>query len=93
MEKFNNSDFVKLVSKETGYAQKDIKAVLEAVSDVALDIISRDDAVVVFPGLTLTATYVPETTRRNPRTGEAVLVQPHHKPKAKFGAKYKEALK
>lgn len=37
MEKFNNSNFVKLVSKETGYAQKDIKAVLEAVSDVALD--------------------------------------------------------
>lgn len=93
MEKINNANFVKLISKETGYAQKDIKAVLEAASDVALDIIKKDDAVIVFPGVTLTATYVPETKKRNPRTGDAVIVAPHHKPKAKFGTKYKEALK
>ena len=93
MNKINYSEFVKQVSKKTGYAQKDVKEVLNVASDIALENMQDGTAVSVFSGVTFEPRFIAEATRRNPRTGESVLVAAHKKPKAKFGAKYKEALK
>lgn len=93
MNKISYSDFVKQISKKTGYAQKDVKEVLNTASDIALEDLQTGDSVNVFNGLTLETRFVAEATRRNPRTGASVLVPAHRKPKAKFGSKYKEAIK
>ena len=93
MNKMNYTDFVKKISKKTGYAQKDVKEVLNTVSEVALDLLREGTTVNIVPSITLEARYVAESTKRNPRTGETVLVAAHKRPKAKFGKLYKDGLK
>jgi nucleoid DNA-binding protein len=50
-EKINNREFVKQISKETGYAQADIKAVLESATDIVVKNLGEDKATAVFKGL------------------------------------------
>ena len=58
MEKINNSDFVRMVSKDTGYAQKDIFAVLESVSKLLLENLKDDKSTAVLKGMVVyPATY------------------------------------
>lgn len=50
-EKVNHSSFIKQVSKETGYAQKDIKTVLEAVADITVQNLNEDKSTTIVPGI------------------------------------------
>jgi len=93
MENINFADFVRQIAKKTGYPQKNIKEVLSVASDIALDDIKEGKSVNVFNGVKFEPLYVAQTRRLNPQTGAQILIPAHHKPKAKFGKRYKEALK
>lgn len=60
MEKnrMNNSDFIRELSKRTGYMQTDIKDVLEASADLIKENLSNDVTTVPFIGMIIyPATY------------------------------------
>lgn len=93
MGKINNKDFIRQISKKTGYTQNDIKAVINAVSDIVIDNLSDGNATTVFTGLIIEPRDVAATDKRNPRDGSVIHVPAHKAPKAKFGAKIKEAIR
>ena len=47
--KINYPDFIRQVSKKTGYSQLDIKAVLNAASDITIDNMQAGNSTVVLP--------------------------------------------
>jgi DNA-binding protein HU-beta len=82
----NKTEFVKAIATETGFTQKDVKAVLEAAQTVAYDAMAKEEEVKVFDGLTLVGQHKDATTARNPMTGDTVDVPAKTVPKARFGA-------
>lgn len=89
MEKVNKNDFVRMVSKRTGYAQADIRAVLETASNVAMDLLSDGKSVCIWAGVIFEPVDVPERDAINPRTRETIHVPARKRVKARFGTKYK----
>ena len=82
----NRADYVKAIAQETGYTQKDVKAVLEVAEKVAYAEMAQKGEVKVFNGLTLIGQFKEACVKRNPLTGEDVNVAEKVVPKAKFGA-------
>ena len=84
-------ELVKVVADKTGYTQKDVKAVMEAVQDVVFATI-KEDEVKLMDGITLSAVYKEATTARNPMDGSIVNVPAKYAPKCKFGKAIKDAI-
>lgn len=93
MAKINNKDFVKQISKKTGYTQSDIKAVISAASNIIIDNLVDGNSTVLFTGLTIEPRDVAATDKRNPRDGSVIHIPAHKAPKAKFGVRFKEAIR
>ena len=90
--KINNSNLIRLVAKQTGYAQKDIAEVLNATAEVVTNKLKDGDSVAVFKGVTFKSKYCEERVGRNPQTGDPVIIKAHYSPKVQFGKKWKEDL-
>lgn len=88
----NKTEFVKAIATETGFTQKDVKAVLEAAQVVAYDAMAKEEEVKVFDGLTLVGQKKPACVKRNPLTGQDVNVPEKIAPKAKWGKAAKDAV-
>ena len=84
-------ELVKVVADKTGFTQKDVKAVMEAVQDVVFATI-KEDEVKLMDGITLSAVYKEATTARNPMDGSIVNVPAKYAPKCKFGKAVKDAI-
>lgn len=82
----NKTEYVKAIATETGFTQKDVKAVLEAAQTVAYETMAKEEEVKVFDGLTLVGQKKPACVKRNPLTGQDVNVPEKVVPKARFGA-------
>lgn len=68
--KIGYCDFIKQISKDTGYAQKDIGAVLESAADVILRNLNDNKETAVFKGMVVyPATYKDEVTFPRARFG------------------------
>lgn len=87
----NKTELVKVVAEKTGYTQKDVKAVMEAVQEVVYSTIKTEE-VKLMDGVTLTSVYKEATTARNPMTGATVDVPAKYAPKCKFGKSVKDAI-
>ena len=80
-------DFIRLTSLKSGVTQKDIRIVIEAMSDIIFDVISREDSVKFGSVCTFSGVTRPAKTIRNPKTGEAKHVEEQHGcPKCKFSS-------
>jgi DNA-binding protein HU-beta len=90
--KINNSDFIRLISKKTKYAQKDVAEVLNSAAEIITDKLKDGDSVAVFKGVTFKSKYCEERVGRNPQTGDPVIIKAHYSPKVQFGKKWKEDL-
>lgn len=88
----NRAEYVKAIANATGYNQKDIKAVLEAAQDIAYGVMSKEEEVKIFDGLTLVGIKKPACVKRNPLTGQDVNVPEKIAPKAKWGKAAKDAV-
>ena len=87
----NRVEFVKAVATETGYTQKDVKAVIDAAQKVAYETMVKEE-VKIFDGLTLVGVHKDACVKRNPLTGEDVKVAAKVAPKAKWGKAAKDAV-
>lgn len=52
-EKVKNSDFIRQISKKTGYAQVDVGAVLNAASEVIVENLADGKSTSVFKGMVI----------------------------------------
>lgn len=91
--KINFSDFVKIISKRTGYAQADVKEVLNAVSAQLADNLAAGQDTTAIPGLTVGVTEAKERNGRNPQTGEAIIIPAHKKVRVVVAPRLKNAFK
>lgn len=87
----NKVELVKAVATKTGFTQKDIKAVMDAMQDV-VHATMKTEEVKIMDGITLEAVYKEAHEGRNPKTGETVKVPGKYAPRAKFGRAVREAL-
>lgn len=85
------TELVKVVAGKTGFTQKDVKAVMEAVQEVVFTTL-KDDEIKLMDGITLSSVYKEATTARNPQTGEPIAVDARYAPKCKFGKAIKDAI-
>lgn len=85
------TDLVKVVAGKTGFTQKDVKAVMEAVQEVVFTTL-KDEEIKLMDGVTLSSVYKEASTARNPQTGEIVAVDARYAPKCKFGKAIKDAI-
>lgn len=92
MEKMNYGDFVKTVAKSTGFTIKDIKEVLKAVENAAINLVHDGTEVRFTPSISIYTTERAARTGRNPKTGEAVQIPASKSLKAKFSASIKGAV-
>lgn len=69
-EKINNKDFIRAISRKTGFTQKDITDVLEAVSEITLENLNNGVETAILRGLIVyPATYKGEVTFPRARFG------------------------
>lgn len=70
-QKVNNKDFIRAISKETGFTQKDIADVLESAADLVISNLSNGIETAVFQGMVIyPATYNNEVTFPRARFGK-----------------------
>lgn len=87
----NKVELIKVIADKTGFTQKDVKTVMEAVQDVVFTTIKNEE-IKIMDGITLTSVYKEATTARNPMDGSVVNVPAKYAPKAKFGKAIKDAI-
>ena len=80
------------ISQKTGFAQKDIKFVLDSLRDTIVDVAKAEDEVKLFPGLTMCGVKKEARIARNPATGESVNVPSKIQLRAKVGDAMKRAI-
>jgi nucleoid DNA-binding protein len=88
---------IKKLSDVSGYYQKDIRAVLQALDEVVLECfedVSEDEDIVVqlVKGIRCGCKVVPERTRKDPRTQEDIICEATVKPFTKFSDDFREAI-
>ena len=88
----NRSDYVKAIATETGFTQKDVKAVLDAGQTIVYEAMAKEEEIKVFDGLTLVGVKKAACVKRNPLTGADVEVPEKIAPRAKFGKALKDAI-
>lgn len=91
VKKISTKDFVKKISKETGYTQKDINAVLEAAESVMISMLKDGDGVKIFKTLSIVPMITPAHTVKLPTT-EVIDIPDRITPKAKFSQSLKDFL-
>lgn len=92
----NKSELIKCIrTKVEDISQKDISAVLDALTSVVEDVVKADDKVAI-PGLgTFTVKNVPErrgTILLGGRAGEEYVIAAHKEPKFKLAKNFKNIL-
>ena len=90
-------DMVKRLSAKSGYYQKDIRVLLQAMDEVVFDALcevsdDNDVSVQLVQGIKVSVHVVPERDRVDPRTQEPVVVKATVKPACKFSQDYRLKL-
>ena len=90
------ADLIKSIgTKVENVSQKDISAVLDALSEVVVDVVKADDDVTI-PGIgKVSVKTVPERRGKimmGDRKGEEYVVPQHREPKIKLAKSFKEVL-
>lgn len=89
----NKIELVKEVSKATEKSQKDVALVLDSVVEVVKNTVKNGEDVKLTGFVTFASVDVPETTRRNPATGESMVSPAHKAVKAKVSSAFKKFVR
>lgn len=68
-------DFVRIVSFKSGITQKEIKTIIEVMSDTIRDVMDRNDSVKFGDLCTFYGTTREPRVARNPKTGEEINLE------------------
>ena len=88
----NKVELIKEVAGKTGFTQKDVKVVIEAIQGITFDTLAAGDEVKIMDGVSFMTVHKDARTARNPRTGETVMVDAKNAVRCKFGKAIKEAV-
>lgn len=81
----NKSDFIKEFAKNANLTQKDAREVTDAMFSTLFECMKNDEAgVTPITGVKFMTHHMEARNRRNPQTGEIVLVPAKDVPKVKF---------
>lgn len=88
---------IKKLSETSGYYQKDIKVLLQALDEVVFECFSdvtdeEDVSVQLVKGIKCGCKVVPERTRKDPRTQDDIVCGATVKPFAKFSDDFRVAI-
>ena len=86
------TDLVNYIAEEAGLSKADATKALEAVMSGIIKGLKEEKKVTITGFCTFTAKDKPESTGRNPRTGEPVTIAARTAVTVKIGSKLKEAL-
>lgn len=87
----NKVEMIKAIAERTGFTQKDVKVVMEAMQDVTFATVAHEE-VKLMDGVTLTVAERAARTGRNPQTGETLEIPAKVTPKCKFGKAIKDVI-
>ena len=89
------SELLKEISNKAAISQKEVISVLDALSEVVVDVVKADDDVTI-PGIgKVSVKTVPERRGKimmGERKGEEYVVPEHREPKIKLAKSFKEVL-
>ena len=80
----NKTDLVNVVMAETGLAEKDVKAVVNATLDAVSNALKESDKVQLIGFGTFEVKKVEARDGRNPQTGEAIKIDAHKRMQINF---------
>ena len=88
---------IKRLSDVSGYYQKDIRVLLQALDEVVFEYFNdvtddEDISVQLVKGIKCGCKIVPERTRKDPRTQEDIVCKATVKPFAKFSDDFRKAI-
>lgn len=87
-----SNKIIKMISENTSYTQKDIKAFLAAAEPVLLEALKAGESFKIMD-VTISLADVAERTARNLQTGEMMTVPAHKKVSFKPSKALKDAVK
>lgn len=95
---FTKKDIVVDLAERTGYYKKDLKFVLDELSDLISEYIGSATIdspvkITLISGIALGGKCVPEKEGTNPSTQEKMLIPEHVVPYAKFSGAFRNKLK
>lgn len=85
-------DFIKRLSKRSGYTQRDLEHVLDFVREEVVEIIKENEGVKLFNGLLIEGRLIDEHVGRNPSTGESITIPKKTRIVCKVGPGLKKEL-
>ena len=88
---------IKRLSEESGYWQKDIRAVLQCLDDVVLEYFGEitddeDISIQLVQGVKISAHVVPKRERVDPRNGNPIVCKETVKPACKFSEDFRKVI-
>ena len=88
---------IKRLSDASGYYQKDIRVLLQALDEVVFEYLNdvsedEDISIQLVKGIKCGCKIVPERTRKDPRTQEDIICKATVKPFAKFSEDFRIAI-
>ena len=89
----NYKDFIKQISKVTGYSQKNIQEVLDNAESVLIENLKNDEETKILKTVSIVPTIKNEKEGRNPFTGEKMTIPARRSIKAKFSKTLKEIVR
>lgn len=92
MERIKHSDFVKQISKATGYPQKYIATIFDAAKDVIIEDLNDMKSIAVMKGMIVYPGIYPMAVDRKDEDGNIIHCEKVLYPRAKFTSVFKDNL-
>lgn len=94
---FTKKDIIADLSERTGYYKKELKIVIDELSDLISDYISSTTAdapvkIALANGIVIGGKFVPAKEGTNPRTCQKIIIPEHILPYAKFSSSFKQRV-
>lgn len=89
----NKTEMIKAIAGKTGFTQKDVTAVVDAMVDAVVETVKAGEDVKIAGFGTFSVTERAARTGRNPQTGETIQIEASKSPKFKAAKAFKDAIK
>ena len=86
------NEMLRALAQKTGFTKVDVTKVIDALEEIMIEQFRQHEEVKLFKGFAFEGFLTEPTQRRNPQTGEKIMVPPHTKVKLKVGKYIKEAI-
>ena len=88
----NKTEMIKAIAGKTGFTQKDVAAVVDAMVDAVVETVASGEDVKIAGFGTFSVTERAARTGRNPQTGETIQIAASKSPKFKVAKAFKDAV-